>query len=58
MIIVIGVAVLVACAVVFAVNRMNAHELETLRQEADERGQSYEVTIHNELLNTYSFEPR
>ena len=56
-VIVIGVAIAIACALVLAINRFNSHELETLRSAADERGQSYEVLIHNPILNTYSFLP-
>ncbi|APT88378.1 hypothetical protein CFRA_02800 [Corynebacterium frankenforstense DSM 45800] len=50
-----AVAVIVACALVVTVNRFNAAEIESLREGADARGQSYELEIHDPVFNTYSF---
>ncbi|MDK6260580.1 MULTISPECIES: hypothetical protein [Corynebacterium] len=51
----VAVAVIVACALTVTVNRFNAAEIESLREGADARGQSYELEIHEPVFNTYSF---
>lgn len=53
---VVVVAVLVAGALVVGENRLHAREIRSLVEGAEARGQGYELVIHNELLNHYSFE--
>lgn len=57
MAIILGTAIVIAGVLLLAINRFNAHELETLRSGADARGENYQVIIHNRWLNTYSFLP-
>lgn len=36
--------------------RMNWKEIETLVDRAQEQGKNYELIVHNDWLNTYSFQ--
>ncbi|MDY5840328.1 hypothetical protein [Corynebacterium camporealensis] len=56
--IVVATILIVACGLVIAFNRLNAQEIRNLQQKAEEQGVDYELIIHNEILNTYSFLPQ
>lgn len=53
--IIAGTIILIALGLMAANSYFNYQEIQTLVSGADARGLDYELVIHNQLTNTYSF---
>lgn len=50
-----GLAFGVVITLVFVQRHLNTIQIESIVEQADERGLDYEVTIHEPITNSYSF---
>ncbi|ASI36802.1 MULTISPECIES: hypothetical protein [unclassified Exiguobacterium] len=50
-----GLAFAVAISLVFVQRHLNTVQIESIVEQADERGLGYELVIHEPITNSYSF---
>jgi len=51
----VGLIVLMSITLVFVQRHLNSIQIESIVEQADERGFGYELVIHEPITNSYSF---